>query len=233
MANPVFRSGAFAPDLSSSGVMTVGGAIQKSALLLAICGGAAYFSWGLGGAATFPALIIGFILCMVICFKPQTAPYLSPVYAAAEGVFLGTISSLFEGQMHGIVLQALLLTSAVFCTMLGLYQTRIIQPSKMFFSVIVGATGGICLTYLVSIVLGLFGIHLGFLYGNGSFAILFSLIVCAVAAMNLIIDFAVIEQGAESGAPKYMEWYGAFGLLVTLVWLYLEVLRLLAKLRSR
>ncbi len=215
--------------------MTVSGSIQKSALLIALCGASAWVAWGSSASGLLmPAgLIAGLILCLIICFKPAMAPLLSPLYAIAEGVVLGTISSFFEARMQGIVLQTLCLTGGVFCAMLGAYQMRLIRPTKTFYSVVVGATAGIFLTYLVSLVAGLFGAHFSFISGNGPFSILFSVFVCGIAALNLIIDFAVIEEGAAAGAPKYMEWYSAFGLLVTLVWLYLEILRLLGKVRSR
>jgi uncharacterized YccA/Bax inhibitor family protein len=231
MSNPVLRENAFSRDVSSANAMTVNGAIHKSALLIAICGAAAWFAWQTPNTGLFfPSLVLGLLLALVIAFKPTTAPFLAPVYAVAEGVALGTISFMFEAKSHGIVLQTLMLTGGVFCAMLGAYRTGLIRPTKTFFNVIVGATGGICLVYLASLVSGFFHPFF-FIAGNGPWAIFFSLVVCGVAALNLILDFAVIEQGASVGAPKYMEWYSAFGLLVTLVWLYLEILRLLAKSR--
>jgi uncharacterized YccA/Bax inhibitor family protein len=230
MSNPVLRNKYFDRDLSSAEPMTISGSINKAAFLLALCAGSACLSWGASPVFAIGGLIIGFILCLVICFKPQTSPILAPLYAIAEGMLLGCVSSLFEGQSKGIVIQAILLTAGVFCAMLGAYQTRLIQPTRKFVAVVVGATAGIALFYIASIVLGLFGIQVPFIH-SGPYAILFSLFVCVIAALNLIIDFAVIEEGANAGAPKYMEWYAGFGLLVTLVWLYLEILRLLMKLR--
>ncbi len=234
MANPVLKPDLFERDASSADTMTIGGAIQKSAILIGICALTASLSWHspIAGLLTIAGLIAGLILCLVICFKPTTAPFLAPAYAVAEGLFVGTISSYFEGSMRGIVIQTLLLTGGVFCAMLGAYQTRLIRPTKTFFAVVTGATLGILLTYVVSMILGFFGIHVAFVTGNGPYAILFSLFVCGIAALNLIIDFGVIEYGAQNRAPKYMEWYSAFGLLVTLVWLYLEILRLLARSRK-
>ena len=213
--------------------MTVSGAILKSAILISVCATSAYFGWNsrLGNVLAMGGGIIGFILCLIISFNPKSAPFLAPVYAVAEGLFLGTVSSFFEAQMQGIVLQTVALTGGVFCAMLGAYQLRIIRPSKTFFSVIIGATAGICLVYVANLIASFFGVSLSFINGNSPIAIGFSVVVCFVAAFNLIIDFAVIEHGEEVGAPKYMEWYSAFALLVTLVWLYFEILRLLKKLR--
>ena len=213
--------------------MTVSGAILKSAILISVCAGSAYFAWNsrLGNVLAMGGAIVGFILCLIISFNPKSAPFLAPVYAVAEGLFLGTVSCFFEMQMQGIVFQTVALTGGVFCAMLGAYQLRIIRPSRSFFSIIFGATAGICLVYIANLIAGLFGVSFSFINGNSPIAIGFSVIVCLVAAFNLIIDFAVIEQGEEVGAPKYMEWYSAFALLVTLVWLYFEILRLLRKLR--
>lgn len=231
MSNPVLKNKAFDPALSSEEPMTISGSINKTALLLAICAGTGALSWGAAPVYALGSLIVGLILCLVICFKPKTAPYLAPLYAVAEGVLLGTVSSFFEGANKGIVIQAIMLTAGVFCAMLGAYQMRLIRPTKTFVAVVFGATAGIALFYIASIGLRYFGIEMS-IFEGGTYGILFSLVVCVVAALNLIIDFGVIEQGSEAGAPKYMEWYAAFGLLVTLVWLYLEILRLLAKMRK-
>ena len=155
------------------------------------------------------------------------------IYAIAEGLFLGAISAVYEAQFHGIVLQAVMLTIGVLLAMLGLYTTRIIQPTQKFMMGVFAATAGIALVYLVTIVLGFFHINVPFIHSNGLMGIGFSVFVVIIAALNLIIDFGVIEQGVAARAPKYMEWYSGFGLLVTLVWLYLEILRLLSKLASR
>jgi uncharacterized YccA/Bax inhibitor family protein len=233
MANPVLRSSDFTREDSSSGTMTVNGAIQKSAILIALCAGSGYFAWHsqVGSNLAIGGAIVGFILCLIISFKPTSAPFLAPLYAIAEGLFLGTVSSFFEAQMQGIVLQTIALTVGVLCAMLGAYQMRLIRPTRTFFTVVSGATMGIALVYVASMIAGFFGSSFSIITDTTPMAIGFSVVVCLVAAFNLILDFATIEQGAEAGAPAYMEWYSAFGLLVTLIWLYMEILRLLRKLR--
>ncbi|MEO8353673.1 MAG: Bax inhibitor-1/YccA family protein, partial [Chthoniobacteraceae bacterium] len=157
----------------------------------------------------------------------------APAYALVEGVFLGGISAIYEAQFGGIVFQAVLMTFGTLFALLAAYQTGLIKATENFKLGIVAATGGIFMVYIASIVLGFFGIQIPGIFGNGTVGILFSVVVVIIAALNLVLDFDFIEQGAEVGAPKYLEWYGAFGLMVTLVWLYLEILRLLSKLRSR
>jgi uncharacterized YccA/Bax inhibitor family protein len=230
MGNPVLKNESFERGMSLEEPMTINGAIGKSAILLAICAGTAALFWGQSTQLAIGGLVIGLILALIICFKPTTAPTLAPAYAIAEGVVLGTVSSFFEAQMQGIVIQAIALTGGVFCAMLGAYQMRLIRPTRTFMAVVTGATLGIMLFYVASMVFRAFGINMPIIH-DGPYTILFSLFVCGIAALNLIIDFGVIEEGAEVGAPKYMEWYAGFGLLVTLVWLYLEILRLLMKMR--
>ena len=178
-------------------------------------------------------LLGGFIIAMVTVFKRQWAGLTAPAYALLQGLALGGISAMFELQYPGIVIQAVGLTFGTLAVLLLAYKTGLIKPTENFRLMIVAATGGIALLYLVSFVMGFFGSSVGFIHSNGLFGIGFSLFVVAIAALNLVLDFDFIEAGAEQGAPKYMEWYGAFSLMVTLVWLYLEILRLLAKLRSR
>jgi uncharacterized YccA/Bax inhibitor family protein len=175
----------------------------------------------------------GLIVCLVTVFKSAWSPVTAPVYAVLEGLLLGAISAAFNARFQGIVFQAVLLTFGTLGALLLAYRTRVIRATENFRLGVFAATGGIALLYLVSIVLGFFGKSIPFLHSSGTFGILFSLFVVVVAALNLVLDFDFIEQGSNSGAPKYMEWYAAFGLLVTLVWLYLEILRLLAKLSSR
>ena len=160
-------------------------------------------------------------------------PYTTPIYAALEGVALGGISVVFEARYPGIVSQAVFLTFGTLGALLVAYRTGVIRATENFKLGVVAATGGIALLYLVSFVLGFFGISVPLIHSSGTFGILFSVFVVVIAALNLVLDFDFIEQGVERGAPKHMEWYGAFGLLVTLVWLYLEILHLLAKLQSR
>lgn len=240
-SNPALSPNAF----TSTGVavgqpMTLQGAINKTFyLVLFVCLAALYtwnktqsdpavaWGWAIGGG------IVGFIFCLITCFKPQWSAITGTVYAVAEGLFLGAISAVYEAQYHGIVLQAVMLTVGVLLAMLGLYTTRIVQPTQKFMMGVFAATAGIALVYLVTIVLGFFHINVPFIHSNGMVGIGFSVFVVIIAALNLIIDFGVIESGVANRAPKYMEWYSGFGLLVTLVWLYLEILRLLAKLANR
>jgi uncharacterized YccA/Bax inhibitor family protein len=175
----------------------------------------------------------GFVVALVTIFKKSWAPALSPVYAALEGLALGSISAIYEARYPGIVFQAVALTIGTLATMLIAYKTRAIKATENFKLGVVAATGAIALVYVMSAVLGLFGINVGFMHSAGWLGIGISLLVVFVAALNFVLDFDFIEKGAEQGAPKYMEWYGAFGLLVTLVWLYLEILRLLSKLNRR
>jgi uncharacterized YccA/Bax inhibitor family protein len=170
---------------------------------------------------------------IVTVFKKEWAPITSPIYAVLEGFVLGGISSIFEASYPGIVIQAVGLTFGTLFALLIAYRSGLIKATENFKLGVVAATGGIFLVYMISFVLSFFGTTIPFIHESGTIGILFSLFVVVVAALNLVLDFDFIERGAESGAPKYMEWYAAFGLLVTLVWLYIEILRLLSKLRSR
>ena len=184
-----------------------------------------------------PWLVIGgiggFITVLITVFRPQSSGISAPIYAVFEGLLLGGLSAFFELMYKGIVMRAVLLTLAVFVVMLFIYRSGIIKVTRKFAIGVFAATGGVALVYFVSIIGSFFGAHFSFLYGNSNLSIGFSLVVVAIAALNLILDFSFIENAAKSGAPKYMEWYGAFGLIVTLVWLYLELLRLLSKVASR
>jgi uncharacterized YccA/Bax inhibitor family protein len=177
--------------------------------------------------------IVGFVLALATIFKKNWSGVTAPAYALAQGLFLGAISAIFESQYQGIVIQAVGLTLGTLASLLVLYKTGVIKPTENFRLMVVSATMGIGLLYMVSIVMNMFGSNIGFIHSNGLFGIGFSLFVVAIAALNLVLDFDFIEQGSEKNAPKYMEWFGAFSLMVTLIWLYLEMLRLLAKLRSR
>jgi uncharacterized YccA/Bax inhibitor family protein len=219
--------------------MTLGGTVNKTALSLGILLVAASYIWNRGPADpslpawTLISVIAGFIVAMVTVFKQSWAPYTTPVYAAVEGVALGGISVVFEARYPGIVSQAVFLTFGTLGALLLAYRSGLIQATENFKLGVVAATGGIALLYLVSFILGFFGVSIPLIHSSGTFGIIFSMFVVVIAALNLVLDFDFIEKGAERGAPKYMEWYGAFGLLVTLVWLYLEILRLLAKLQDR
>ena len=177
-------------------------------------------------------LFIGFILAMITIFKKEWSPVTSPVYALCEGVFLGGLSALMELQYPGIVIQAVGLTFGTLFCLLAVYKSGLIKVTDNFRMGIVAATGGICLVYFASIVLSFFGAGIPFIHDSGPLGIGFSLFVVVIAALNLVLDFDFIEKAAEQGAPRYMEWFAAFGLMVTLVWLYIEILRLLAKLRG-
>ncbi len=178
------------------------------------------------------ALFVGFGLAMVCIFKPKASPFLAPLYAVAEGIFLGVISKAFEVRWDGIVFQAILATVAVFFATLALYVFGVVKVTKKFQMVVIGATVGVFLLYLFAAILSFVGVDMVFWNSPSLFGIAFSVVVCVIASLNLFLDYEFIAQASKSGAPKYMEWYGAFGIMVTLVWLYLEMLRLLAKLRS-
>ena len=227
-----------------AGAMTLNGTVNKTGLLLLLAVITAAFAWNqaltdtgelASGARLYlwGGLIGGFVLAMVTIFKKQWAPVSAPLYALAEGLFLGTISALYEARFQGIVFQAVLLTFGTLFALLFAYRSGLIKATENFKLGVVAATGGIALVYLATIVLGLFNIQIPYIHQSGLIGIGFSLFVVVIAALNLVLDFDFIESGVEAGAPKYMEWYGAFGLMVTLVWLYIEFLRLLSKLQSR
>lgn len=248
-SNPVFKENVFSRDYNyQSEVMTVNGTVNKTALMLLIVIAAAIFVWNKffaaiqvnpegGTAAVMPWVIGGgiggLITALVTAFRPKSSGISAPIYAIFQGLLLGGISAIFESMYSGIVMRAVALTLAVFFAMLFLYRSGIIKVTKKLQMGIFAATAGIAVVYLVSFIGGFFGMEFSFLHGNSNFSIGFSLVVVAIAALNLVMDFSFIERATESGAPKYMEWYGAFGLMVTLIWLYLEILRLLSKLASR
>ena len=219
--------------------MTLEGTVRKTGILafLVICGG--LLSWQQvrsghgGGGLILAGALGGFIVAMITVFKKEWSPITAPIYAILEGLLLGAISAVFETSYKGIVFAACGLTVSTLCCLLLAYQSGLIRPTENLKLGIIAATGGIFLLYVVDMILGFFGVHVPALYSSGWFGIGLSLLIVIVAAMNLILDFDFIEQGAAQGAPKYMEWYGAFGLMVTLIWLYLEILRLLSKVMSR
>jgi uncharacterized YccA/Bax inhibitor family protein len=219
--------------------MTVEGTVNKTGISLIILIIAAALSWnGVLGQESLPAIMLvglvgGLVVALATVFKKEWAPVTTPLYAAFEGLLLGAISLVFEQRYPGIVFHAVALTLGVLAALLLACRSRLIRASENVKLGIAAATGGIALVYLVSMGLGFFGKSIPFIHDSGPIGIGFSVVVVGIAAMNLVLDFDFIERGAEVGAPKYMEWYGAFGLLVTLVWLYLEILRLLAKLQGR
>jgi len=239
-ANPALNANVFTVGGSYGDVMTLQGTVTKTGILLALVLAGAAFAWSqvagnLQAAPTFMIAggLIGFILALVTIFKKTAAPYTSPVYALAEGVFLGALSLVFERFYPGIVPQAVGITFGTLLALLAAYSSGLIRATENFKLGVASATGAIFLVYLVSFILNLFGSGVPYIHGSGWIGIGFSLFVVVIAALNLVLDFDFIENGVERGAPKYMEWYAAFGLLVTLVWLYIEILRLLAKLRGR
>lgn len=228
------------PALAAEGRMTINGTINKTLILLVLTLVPAAWVWDKfykGGAEAVSswimiAVIAGLVVAMATIFKKTWAPFTAPLYAVIEGVVIGGISAIAEAQFQGIVFQAAALTFGTLLALLVAYRTGVIKVTERFRLGVVAATGGIFVVYLISIVLGFFGINVPFIHSGGTIGILFSLFVVVIAALNLVLDFDFIERGSAEGAPKYMEWYGAFGLIVTLIWLYIEFLRLLTKLRQ-
>lgn len=216
------------------GSMTISGTINKTVILFLILLLGASISWYQpsqifiwGGA------IGGFIVAIATVFKKEWSPITAPIYAGLEGLFLGGISLMYANAYDGIVYNAIMLTLGVFAAMLFAYRSGMIEVTQRFRMGVVAATGGIFLVYLASFVLGFFGVNVGLIHGTGTMGIGFSLIIVGIAALNLVLDFDMIERGAEANAPKYFEWYTSFGLMITLIWLYIEILRLLAKFQRR
>ncbi|MCB9362570.1 Bax inhibitor-1/YccA family protein [Candidatus Woesearchaeota archaeon] len=241
-SNPTLRADTFTNVQShGTGHMTIDGTVNKTTILLLLLVFAAAFTWQTSAAAIssgvmwlyYGGIIVGLVLAIVIAFKHELAPYLAPFYALAEGVALGVISSFFEIMFPGIVIQAVGLTFGTMFAMLFIYKAKIVKVTENFKIGLMAATGGIFVVYMISFVGSFFGFNIPFIHESGLLGIGFSLFVVVIAALNLVLDFDFIEKGAHHRAPKHMEWYGAFGLLVTLVWLYIEFLRLLAKLRDR
>jgi len=260
-SNPALRSSIFEKEhaVDVSDTMTVQGAAIKTGFLLVLLVAAAAYIWSSFIAARgsvagleqakiieasgtafasisvwmFGGLIIGFILALVTIFVPGVSMFTTPVYAICEGLFLGGLSSYMEVIYPGIVMQAVGITFGVLLVLLAAYSTGLVKVTNKFRLGVIAATGAIALIYFVSIIFSFFGIRFPFINDAGPIGILFSLFVVVIASLNLVLDFDFIERAAASGAKKYMEWYAAFGLLVTLVWLYIEILRLLSKLRSR
>ena len=235
--NPALNSKIFTSAIDDgSGEMTIEGTVNKTALSLILLMISASYTW----SNPSPGLMIfgmigGFILAIMTIFKKTWAPYTVSGYALLKGLALGGISRFFEVQYPGIVSQAIFLTFGILAALLLAYKSKLIKPTENFKLGIFAATGGIAIIYIISFIMSFFGTGMSILNPNNSslFSIGISLFVVVIASLNLVLDFDFIEEGAEQGAPKYMEWYGAFGLLVTLIWLYLEILRLLAKLQSR
>jgi uncharacterized YccA/Bax inhibitor family protein len=245
-SNPALSSDAFRTGEAVLGEsMTVSGTVNKTGILLLCCVATAAWTWNRffnappeeAMQAMAPALVIGgiggFIVAIVTIFKKEWAGITAPIYALLEGLVLGGISAMLELRYHGIAIQAVSLTFGTLLIMLLAYRSGLIKVTEKLRLGIVAATGGIAVFYLLQFILGFFGVHFTAINGSSPIGIGFSLIVVAVAALNLVLDFDLIENGARLGAPKYMEWYGAFALMITLIWLYFEILRLLSKFRSR
>ena len=239
-SNPTLNEKVFAnaPAIPGGPTMTLQGAVNKTLILSTLLLVTAAASWdyvlsnpSTAGPLMIGSAIVGFLLVLSSCFKPTWAPVVAPAYGLIQGVFVGVISAHFASMYDGIVLQAAMLTLGILFAMLFAYQSRLIKATENFKLGVAAATGGIFLVYLLTIVLGFFGVSIPFIHQGGAIGIGFSLFVVVIAALNLVLDFDFIENGVAHGAPKYLEWQAALGLLVTIVWLYIEILRLLAKLR--
>ncbi len=235
--NPALSASTFKNQshVRSQASMTIQGTVHKTGISLILCILSAGYVWGNSAlhGLVIPAGIIGFILAMVTVFKPTIAFITVPVYAIVQGAFLGVISMIFDKMYPGIVVQAVFLTFGTLGALLLAYMSGLIKATENFKLGVAAATGGIAVMYLINFVMGFFGSGIPLIENSSAMGIALSGFIVVIAALNLVLDFDFIEEGAEMGAPKYMEWYGAFGLLVTLIWLYLEILRLLAKLQNR
>jgi uncharacterized YccA/Bax inhibitor family protein len=242
-SNPALNERAFQGERAVLGdTMTLQGTVNKTGVLLICAVATAAWTWNLFLHSHSPQTVLplailggigGLIVAMITIFKKQWAGVTAPIYALLEGLVLGSISAILELRFPGIAIQAVSLTFGTLVVLLLAYRTGLIAVTEKFRLGVIAATGGIALFYIVEIVLGFFGIHFTAINGSGAIGIGFSIFVVIIAALNLVLDFDFIETGVRVGAPKYMEWYGAFGLMVTLIWLYFEILRLLSKLRSR
>ena len=238
--NPVLNQKTFEKGAPGEERMTLGGTVNKTAMLLALVLITATWTWGRFYEARDPAAIMGLmwlgiggglVTMLVTVFFRRFVAWTAPLYALFEGLAIGGISAIFEVRYPGIVVQAVGLTFGTLFVLLAAYRSGLIKATENFKLGVVSATGAVMLLYAVNMVMGMFGKPIGFIHEGGTFGILFSVVVVGIAAMNLVLDFDFIETGVEAGSPKYMEWYGAFGLVVTLIWLYLEILRLLGKAR--
>ena len=236
--NPVLTSNAFNVSSDSSDVMTINGTVTKTFLSVCLVVISGYYSWiniSITNTLMLPCVLIGLGLGIVTIYRKHLSPITVPIYAVIQGIFLGAISYTFNSLYDGIVITAISYTLSILFVMLTLYRTGIIKPTENFKLGVAAGTGGIALIYFGNLIMSFFGTGLSIMDINNAsiYSIGFSLVVIVMASLNLVVDFDFIEEGSEKGAPKYMEWFGAFGLLVTLIWLYLEILRLLAKLNSR
>jgi uncharacterized YccA/Bax inhibitor family protein len=232
--NPLLkRADSFTGTATST--MDLHGTVNKTGILLLICIGSAAFAWVTPAVQglIFVPLILALVFCLVAVFKPQTSPFTAPAYAVCEGLVLGAVSQMINFHMPGIVANAILLTFSILALFLVLYATRIVRVTNGMRIAIIAATLGIFVVYAIDMLLRLFGVSIPFIHDNGPVGIGISLFICAIAAFNFFLDFDAIERFIQAGSPKYMEWYCGLSLLITLVWLYLEILRLLSKFQSR
>lgn len=240
--NPALNPRAFAGQRAFAGeAMTLQGTVNKTGVLLLCVVATSAWTWGLARSESpqsaapwmMGGLIGGLIVAFVTIFKKQWSPITAPIYALLEGLAIGGISSYIDLAYHGIAIQAVGLTFGTLAVMLAAYTSGVLRATPKFTMGVIAATGGIFVVYMVDLVLGFFGRHVPLLNSSSPLGIAISVFIVIVAALNFILDFGFIDSGVQGGAPKYMEWYAAFGLMVTLVWLYLEILRLLAKIRER
>lgn len=240
--NPVLKPSAFTGQLAAGEAMTIQGTVNKTGILLLFVVVTSAYTWGLSHSPT-PELALpwtiggalgGFAAALVTIFKKNWAPITAPIYALLEGLFLGGISAMFERSYPGIAIRAVSLTFAVLFVLLLAYKFGIVRATRGFKLGVIAATGAIALVYVANMIMSLFfHTQMSFLYSSSPLSIGISVVVVIIAALNLVLDFDMIESAARAGAPRYMEWYGAFGLMVTLIWLYLEILRLLNKTSRR
>ena len=242
-SNPALNDQVFRGEGAAFGeAMTVQGTVNKTGILLLCAVATAVWTWNIflhshSAQAVAPLALVGviggLIFAFATIFKKTWAPVTAPIYALFEGLVLGSVSAILEVRFPGIAIQAVSLTFGTMVALLLVYRSGLIRVTDNFRTGIFAATGGIAIFYLIEMVLGFFGVHFTAVNGNGAIGIGFSVFVVIIAALNLVLNFDFIENGARAGAPKYMEWYGAFGMMVTLIWLYFEILQLLSKLRSR
>jgi len=242
-ANPALNNKTFqnVGTVSQADAMTINGTVNKTGIMLLLLIAGAAYTWSQFMEGNMESLTMwlligavgGLIVSLVTVFKKNWSPVTAPLYAVLEGFALGAISAFLEAAYPGIVIQAVALTFGTAACLLVAYKSGVIKATENFKLGVFAATGGIFLIYFFTAILGFFGIHIPYIHQNGLIGIGFSVVVVVIAALNLVLDFDFIEKGAENGAPKFMEWYAAFGLMVTLIWLYIEILRLLSKLNSR
>ncbi|MDR3071477.1 MAG: Bax inhibitor-1/YccA family protein [Endomicrobium sp.] len=236
MSNPLLKDDVFRSVVRSDGVMTVPGVINKSMVLLVLLAISAFYSWTHCNIVTplvIPITMVAFVLAMIAIFKKASSPFVAPCYAMCEGFILGSFSLYFEKLYPGIAVNAILLTMCVSFSMLAAYKTGLLKVTPKFQKIVIFSTFAIAFVYMIQFFLNIFGVgDFSYIHNSSGLGLVISFVIVAVAALNLVIDFDLIEYNARANVPKYMEWYCAFSLMITLVWLYFEILRLLSKLRK-